>query len=163
MKKGVKWVGLGILAVFISIQLIQPERTNPPVDESKTVSSSLNVPPEVRAVLERSCYDCHSNNTRWPWYSHVAPVSWLTARDVKKGRTNLNFSTWGDYKKRRQINKLDQISDQLRENEMPVKPYRLMHPSAVLSKAEIDLVTGWAEKVRDHLLDADSTSTTEKK
>lgn len=162
MRKVVKWIAVGFVAVFISIQLVQPERTNPPVDESKTIYAIVNVPPEAKAIFERSCYDCHSNNTKWPWYAHVAPVSWLTARDVKKGRSGLNLSTWGNYKKKRQITKLDQISQRLTEDEMPLKSYRLMHPGAVLSKAEIDLVTRWAEKERDRLMGADSTQATEK-
>ena len=157
MKKKIKWTLLTILVIFLAAQLYQPERTNPPVDASQTIYATLHVPPEVRAVLERSCNDCHSHNTRWPWYSYIAPTSWLTAGDVTKGRTMMNLSIWGTYKKTRQITKLGQISDQLEEDEMPLKPYRFMHPSAVLSEAEIQLVSNWAENERDRLTGADST------
>jgi hypothetical protein len=163
MRKKLKWAAIILVILFVAAQFFQPDRSNPPVDESKTIYASLNVPPEVKAIFERSCYDCHSNNTNWPWYSYIAPTSWLTASDVKTGRTNLNLSTWGTYKRSRQINKLDQISDQLGDDKMPLKKYRLMHPNAALSKAEVDMVCAWAEKERDRLSGTDSTETTEKK
>ena len=163
MRKKLTWAALILVVLFLAAQLYQPDRTNPPVDDSQTIYASLNVPSEVKAIFERSCYDCHSNNTNWPWYSYIAPTSWLTASDVKTGRSNLNLSTWATYKKSRQINKLDQISDQLSDDKMPLKKYRLMHPNAALSKAEVDMVCAWAEKERDRLSGADSTGATEKK
>jgi hypothetical protein len=163
MRKIIKWVGIAIPIILIGIQFIQPERTNPPVDQSKTIFASLNVPPEVRAILERSCFDCHSNNTSWPWYSHVAPTSWLVASDVKSGRSRINFSTWGDYDETRQISKLDMISQMVTDDKMPLKTYRLMHPKAALSKAEVDQISMWAEKAQDSFLGPDSTDSGGKK
>lgn len=163
MRKMIKWIFVGAIAVFLSIQLVQPDRTNPTVDDSKTIQAHLSVPPEVKSILDRACQDCHSYNTQWPWYSYVAPVSWLTASDVKKGRTSLNFSTWGEYKRRRQLNKLDQIAQAVNEDAMPLKPYRLMHPGAVLTKQEKDLVVQWAEKQHSQLVESDSTAKTEQK
>jgi hypothetical protein len=163
MRKKLTWAATILVVLFLAAQVYQPDRSNPPVDESKTIYASLNVPREVKAIFERSCYDCHSNNTTWPWYSYIAPTSWLTASDVKTGRTNMNLSTWGTYKKSRQINKLEQISDQLTDDKMPLKKYRLMHPNAALSKAEVDMMCAWAEKERDRLSGADSTEATEKK
>jgi hypothetical protein len=163
MRKIIKWGGIAVLIALIGIQFIQPERTNPPVGESKTIFASLNVPPEVRAILERSCFDCHSNNTTWPWYSHVAPTSWLVASDVRNGRRLMNFSTWGNYDETRQISKLDMISQMVTDDKMPLKTYRLMHPNAALSKAEVDLISNWAEKAQDSFLGPDSTDSPAKK
>jgi len=163
MRRTIKWIFIGAVAVFLSIQLVQPDRTNPAIDESMTIEASLSVPPEVKSVLDRACFDCHSNRTRWPWYSYVAPVSWLTASDVKEGRASLNFSMWGEYKKRRQQNKLDQIAQELNEDGMPLKPYRLMHSEAVLTEAEIELVVQWAEKQHSQLVESDSTAKIEQK
>lgn len=163
MRKALKWIAIVLLSLFAAAQIYQPERSNPPVDESKTIFVTLNVPPDVKAVLDRSCSDCHSNKTLWPWYSYVAPTSWLTARDVKNGRSNMNLSVWGTYKKTKQAGKLDDISEQLTNDKMPLKPYRMMHPGSVLSKEEIDLVTRWAEKERDRLSEPDSTQSTSKK
>jgi hypothetical protein len=99
MRKTLKWIAVGLLTLFLAAQIYQPERSNPPIDESKTIFATLNVSPDVKAILDRSCSDCHTNNTRWPWYSYVAPTSWLTARDVKNGRSSLNLSVWGTYKR----------------------------------------------------------------
>jgi len=163
MRKIIKWVGIAIPIILIGIQFIQPERTNPPVDESKTIFASLNVPPEVKAILERSCFDCHSNTTTWPWYSHVAPTSWLVADDVKEGRRHVNFSTWADYDETRQISKLDMISEMVTGDKMPLKTYRLMHPKAALSKAEVNLINSWAERAQESFLGPDSTESSGKK
>jgi hypothetical protein len=156
-----KWGGIIVLVVFLGIQLIQPDRSNPPVDESLTIYAHLNVPPEVKAILERSCYDCHTHSTKWPWYSYVAPASWLVARDVNTGRENMNLSLWGEYNRRKQITKLDLICDELREDAMPINSYRLLHPDAALSPAEVDLVCSWIDDERDRLMaEADSSSVT---
>jgi hypothetical protein len=156
MRKTLKWIAIVLLTLFLAAQLFQPERSNPPVDESKTIFATLSIPPDVKTILDRSCSDCHTNNTQWPWYSYVAPTSWLTARDVKNGRSNMNFSVWGTYKRTKQAGKLDDISEQLTTDKMPLKPYRIMHPSSVLSKQEIDIVSRWAEKERDRLSEPDT-------
>jgi hypothetical protein len=158
MRKKLKWIGIVLVALFLAAQLYQPDRSNPPVDESKTIYASLNVPPEVKSILERSCADCHSHNTRWPWYSYIAPTSWLTASDVKSGRANMNLSLWGTYKKTRQVTKLNQISDQLADDKMPLRPYRLMHPNSVLTKQEVDLISRWADKEANRLSEPDSSN-----
>lgn len=162
MRKTVKWIGVAVVALFLLAQLYQPERLNPPVDESKTIQATLPLPDEVRTALTRACYDCHSNETTWPWYSSIAPASWLVSNDVREGRLRLNFSAWKDYRKSRQINKLDEIANQVHEGEMPLKKYLLLHPGAALSKTEIDLLVQWAEQERERLTENDSTDTSEK-
>lgn len=157
VRKIIKWVGIVIVVGFIGMQFKQPDRTNPPLDESKTIYALLNVKPEVKAILDRSCTDCHSHNTTWPWYSYIAPASWLVADDVKEGRKHLNLSDWAHYKPQRAIARLDQICQELQDDKMPIKPYRLMHPNTVLTKQEIDLICAWVETTRDSIMAADTT------
>jgi len=157
MKKKLKWTGIIILVVGLGIQLRQPDRSNPTVDESKTIYASMQVPLEVKSIFERACNDCHSHQTKWPWYSYIAPASWLVSDDVKQGRQHLNLSTWADYKKNRKVNKLEEIGDQVKEKAMPLKKYVLLHPSAQLTDSDIALIAQWAEREHASLVEPDST------
>src|SRR5882762_10607013 len=89
-----KWMAIVLVVLFLLIQFIRPARTNPPVDESQTIFARTQMTPQVAAIFERSCRDCHSHKTVWPWYSNVAPISWLISDDVNKGRQALNMSEW---------------------------------------------------------------------
>ena len=143
------------LVVFVAIQFInRPDRTNPSEDPSMTITSRLAVPEDVRAMLDRSCADCHSNRTRWPWYSAVAPVSWLVAADVEEGREHLNFSAWGSYSRKRQASRMEMIATVVDKDEMPMKSYLLLHPDAELSEADKDLLCSWAEDQSDSLMNS---------
>jgi hypothetical protein len=151
MKKILKIVvGIVVLAL-VAIQLIRPERTNPVADPQLAVDKQMFVPPQVLAILERSCYDCHSNQTRWPWYSNIAPVSWLVAKDVSNGRRRVNFSEWGSYNQKRRATKLGDISDEVDRGDMPDSKYLLIHRDAVLSAAEKDILVAWAGGAADSL------------
>ena len=106
MKTGIKIGGLAVIGAAVALQFVnRPDRTNPPEDPSLTFASQQYVPATVSATLERACYDCHSNRTVWPWYSAIAPVSWLVADDVEEGRKHLNFSEWGTYTRKRQASR----------------------------------------------------------
>jgi hypothetical protein len=95
MKKWLKLSLITVVALVVAAQVVRPARTNPPVDPQKEISAHMQMDPAVMATLTRACNDCHSNHTEWPWYSNVAPVSWLVAHDVNEGREELNFSEWG--------------------------------------------------------------------
>src|SRR5689334_19085783 len=110
-------VFLLFLIVALGIQLIHPSRTNPPVDSAKTIEVAGHMPPEVAAIVARSCKDCHSYETKWPWYTGVAPASWLTWWDVKEGRRKVSMSTWGDYDARTRAKKLDDICENVQNGE----------------------------------------------
>lgn len=150
---GRKWkiVAAAAIAILIAIQFVRPERSNPPSDPTLAITAQKDLPAGVRAVMERSCYDCHSNQTRWPWYSGVAPVSWFVAEDVQEGRKHLNFSEWGTYTLKRQIAKLEMIASEVDKGEMPMERYLWLHRDAVLSEADKDLLTGWAGNLSDSL------------
>jgi Haem-binding domain len=137
-----------ILLAFIAAQFIPVQHTNPAVDPAQTVEHLGDVPPEVKAVLDRSCKDCHSNQTRWPFYSYVAPTSWLVAHDVSRAREEVNFSEWGQYDPNSERDILIEICRQVQRGKMPLWQYRLIHRSAPLSKQEIDQVCAWTEKTR---------------
>ncbi len=129
------WLGL---AVFAIAQAFRIDKTNPPVQQNMAAS------PEIAAVLRRACYDCHSNETVWPWYSNIAPVSWMLARDVREGRRELNFSTWNAYDAKRQAKKLKETGKEVSEGEMPPWFYVAVHRHAALSPAEVEQLRAWA-------------------
>ena len=135
-----RWFLLGILLALIVMQFVPVERTNPPVE------AEVPAPANVRAVLQQSCFDCHSNETRWPWYSRVAPVSWLVAHDVHEARKHLNFSTWNRYDAKRQAKKLAEVWEEVDEGEMPLWYYLAVHREAVLSAEDRALLHEWATK-----------------
>lgn len=146
--KVLKWVGLGLLVVLVVIQAFRPAHTNPPVDPQQTVQAALTVPADVDAVLERSCNDCHSNETLWPWYAEVAPVSWFVVDHVNHGREEMSFSAWGTYSARKAAHKLEEICEKVREGEMPLASYLLLHPEARLSEADKQALCDWAQVER---------------
>jgi hypothetical protein len=131
-------LGVGVLLGLA--QLFPIDRTNPDVE------SDVSAPAPVHAVLRRACYDCHSNETAWPWYSRVAPVSWLLARDVHGGRRELNFSSWGAYGAKRRAKKLNETLEEVRNGNMPPWYYVLMHPQAKLADADRAAIKTWAHE-----------------
>jgi hypothetical protein len=142
-----KWVLLVLAVAFLVIQFVRPAETNPPIDATKTIEAAGIVPADVDAILNRSCADCHSNKTVWPWYAQVAPVSWLLVKDVNEGRHELNLSEWGGYTARRKTRKLKELCEQVKEGEMPLEYYLPLHPSAKLSDAERARLCEWASSV----------------
>jgi hypothetical protein len=127
-----------VLAVLAAIQLFQPERTNPPVNPEMTFEAVAKPAPEVVSIIRRACSDCHTNSTVWPWYSRIAPVSWLVADDVKEGREHLNFSEWSLLGNEMSREKLKRICSEVRKGDMPLWQYRLIHSQARLSQADVD-------------------------
>ncbi len=141
MKKLKKIVMTGFIAAAvtgIAIQFVPVEKTNPPVTAEISVASDLY------QILRRSCYDCHSNETKWPWYGNIAPVSWFLVGDVSKGREYMNFSVWNNLSAKGQEHLKGKIWKEVSENEMPLFIYRLAHPNARLSDSEKELIRKWA-------------------
>ena len=142
-----------IAVLFVAAQLVRPERVNPPVDPAQTLQATGRVTPAVAAILDRSCRDCHSSETRWPWYSQVAPVSWLVARDVNVGRKDMSFSKWAEYDVPKRLDKLDEMCKMVREGEMPQFPYPLMHPGSRLTDADTETLCAWTSQERMALIE----------
>jgi heme-binding protein len=143
MKKWIKRSLLILIAAIVVMQVVRPAKTNPASDPSRHIQAVLPVHAEIAATFARSCNDCHSNNTVWPWYSNVAPVSWLLASDVNEGRRELNFSTWGDYDPQKQRKLLGEICEQVKKGEMPEITYTFMHPKAQLNDADRNMICSW--------------------
>jgi hypothetical protein len=148
MKKALKWAVVVILVLFVVAQAYRPNLSGPPVDETKTMRATAQLTPEVGAIFDRSCNDCHSSKTDWPWYSQVAPVSWWLKNHVDEGRRELSFSEWGPYPQRKATRKLSAICDQVQAGEMPLKSYLLLHPAAKLSDADRKAICDWTESER---------------
>ena len=134
--------GLLILVVGITIWL-RPEVTPPTADPSLALAARAPVPPPVLSLLRRACFDCHSNETRWPWYAFVPPASWLVAHDVKEGRGQLNFSRWGEYNPFDRADLLDEMCDLVSTKEMPLWQYRLLHAEARLTDPDEAALCEW--------------------
>jgi hypothetical protein len=143
----------GLALVLIVIQFIRPDLPAASTDNPGDIMNTGLVDQDIAGLLKTSCYSCHSNETRYPWYSYVAPSSWLVARDVRVGREELNFSTWQDYDLRKMLGKLDDISSEVGEGHMPLPIYTLMHPSARLDDAQRELIVAWAESTMDSLVE----------
>jgi len=146
-----KKILLALLMVFIAIQFIQPAHNISgqvlPTDITKTV----NVPDKVLDIFKNACYDCHSNNTHYPWYVYIQPMGWMMARHIKNGKDNLNFNDFGSYSKRKQANKLRAIETSIKEGTMPLSSYVIMHTDARLSAEGKKLITDWVSVAKDSL------------
>jgi hypothetical protein len=138
MRPMIRRLILALAIGFTVIQFVPVERTNP------TVEAEVPAPPEVKEILRRACYDCHSHETRWPWYSRVAPVSWLVARDVREGRDELNFSTWNRISTKDRLDAMHESWEEVAEGEMPPWFYLPPHPEARLSDSEREVLRRWS-------------------
>ena len=143
-----KQAGLGVLVSLLAIQAVPVHTDNPAVVPSQTIYVIQPMPAHVESILDASCSNCHSDRTNWPWYSRVAPVSWVVAHDVHQGRSQMNFSQWGSYPQQRQEQKLEEICEQIVNGDMPDGKYLLVHRRARLTQEQKDAVCGWIETVR---------------
>jgi len=140
MKLWFKRIIVALLVIFVGLQFIPVNQTNPPE------RGQPPAPPAVLTVLRRACYDCHSNETVWPWYSRIAPASLLLANDVNEGRKEVNFSTWENYDEQRRRRKFREIAKEVDRDSMPPVYFVLLHPEAKLSAADRELVIKWAQR-----------------
>jgi uncharacterized membrane protein len=145
MRKMFKSTLVALGAACLLIQFVRPDRANPPFDPAWSIESRTHMPPEVAAILERSCMDCHSNETRWPWYSNLAPVSWFVADDVTHGRRHLNLSEWASYTPDEAKARLIYMAYTARSRTMPLASYTRMHPDARLTDDEVETLCRWID------------------
>jgi hypothetical protein len=146
-----RWLVLVIFVGFVIAQFFGPAKTNPAVDPSQVIEAKLQVTPPVTAILDRSCNDCHSNKTRWPWYSNVAPVSWFVIGHVNEGRENINFSEWGRYTPRDVDSLLKQMCRETKAGVMPLSSYTPLHPGSKLSADDVKRLCAWTDAERARL------------
>lgn len=140
MGKRLKQLAVVFIVLLVAAQLVRPARTNPTIDPTRTIQTHTRAGSALAAVLDRSCGDCHSNATVWPWYSSVAPLSWLMAYAVKEGRGTVNFSEWANYPPERQQKLLAASCQAVSQGKMPGGAWTALHPETRLSAQDIDTI-----------------------
>jgi cytochrome c551/c552 len=151
MKKiPLKKIALGFVIILVICQFFRIDKVNPPVDPAQDLFNLAKAPEDVTAIVKKACYDCHSNEVKYPWYTNIAPVSWWIKDHVNEGSRHLNFSIWGTYKTRRQDKKLKECVENIEEGEMPMYSYVWMHGEAKLSQEEKEKLMSWFNSQRTH-------------
>lgn len=140
--------GAVLLVVLIAIQLLPKALNQGRVSKDKDISTVYPMPENVQTIFKRSCYDCHSNHTEYPWYAHIQPVRYLMDRHVKQGKEVLNFNAYATYSSRKKAHKLESLETSLKDGSMPLPSYLLLHTDARLSPQEVTLVLGWLRGVK---------------
>jgi heme-binding protein len=153
MNRILKRTLLTLGAALVVAQFVGPQRTNPRTDPAKTLQRKTPIPENVDAILTRACRNCHSNETEWPWYAHVAPVSWSVISHVNEGRSHMNLSEW-TYSSEEGADLLDKACKEVRRGSMPVASYTWIHRSAVLSDVDKKTVCRWTADAADALMNA---------
>jgi hypothetical protein len=146
-----KKILLGLLLLFIVTQFIRPTKNSNGEMLASDITRTLNVPENVLNVFKNSCNDCHSNNTRYPWYVNIQPMGWLMANHIKEGKENLNFSEFGTYSKRKQANKLRAIAKSVNDGSMPISSYTIMHTDAKLNSEDKKMISDWVSNTKDSM------------
>lgn len=149
-----KWVKPGLVALVALLaiaQLFRPSRENPPIDPALGLRASGHITPDAMAVLERGCRDCHSSETVWPWYSNVAPVSWLLVNHVREGRREFNYSNWGSLRPDKASHILEKMCEEVTKGGMPLPSYVPLHPDARLTPDDVTKLCAWTEAERTRL------------
>ena len=139
---------LGILLILVAIQFIRPAKNQSTEISANDISKGYTIPENVNNVLKKSCNDCHSNNTVYPWYFNIQPVGWWLDGHIDEGKTELNFSEFASYSPRKQHHKLEEVIESVKEGNMPIKSYTWIHKNAILTDEEKLAVSEWAEKLR---------------
>lgn len=147
----IKKILLALLIAFIAIQFIQPARNKSGQVLPADISKLYAMPQHVELIFQKACYDCHSNNTNYPWYVSVQPMGWLMAKHIEDGKAEINFSAFGNYSDRRQISKLKNIANSIKDGTMPLPSYTWLHTDAKLTANEKTVITSWITKTKDSL------------
>lgn len=146
-----------LVAVFIVIQFIRPVKNLAAAESSNDVFAQHSAPDTLKKLIQAACYDCHSNNTNYPWYANIQPVAWWLNDHVKDGKRHLNFSEFAGYTYKRADHKMEEVVEQLEKGEMPLSSYTFLHPEADLSKEQTQAIIDWAKQARERIM-ADSLS-----
>lgn len=148
IKRILKIVAIVVVVLLIGIQFVRPDKTPPPTDPAATLEAATNVPPEVATILARSCADCHSHNTYYPWYAQISPVSWWLNNHINEARRELNISLFNTYSDKKKGKKLAEICEQVQEREMPLPSYLWIHRDAAMSDQDIKTLCDWTTSER---------------
>jgi len=146
--KIVKKVAVALLLIFIAMQFYRPEKNQAQGNHTAQFLTETNPSSDIKIILQQTCYDCHSNNTEYPWYNNIAPVSYWLADHVKDGKKHLNFSDWESYSVKKKDHKLEEVIEMIEDGEMPLKEYTWTHAEAKLTDEQRNGVIAWAKKTR---------------
>src|SRR5690554_2570623 len=149
--KTLKIIALILLVAFVGIQFIPTERNQSDLGPKTDFLTVNNTPDNIGKLLQVACYDCHSNNTAYPWYNKVQPIAWFLEDHIKEGKKELNFSEWDEYSNRRKNSKLKSIISQIRDDKMPLFSYTLLHRDAVYSDSEKEEVINYMKAIKGSL------------
>lgn len=144
-----KWIRRTLLVLggaLVIAQFFRIDQTNPKFDPEQDFIWLSKPSAKIKGIMKLACYDCHSYETNYPWYANIAPVSWLVGHDIDEGREHLNFSTWGEYSKKKQAHKLEECAEEVASGEMPMPLYTLTHPKAKLTDEERETLIQWFEQ-----------------
>lgn len=150
--RSLKKILLWLFAILILIQFIQPARNHGAQVVPNEISNVVAVPDNIRGILKKACYDCHSEETIYPWYANIQPLNWFLNSHIQKGKSELNFSGFRMYSARKQQNKLSAIENSLNDNSMPLSSYTIVHRGSVLSSKEKALLKNWIQSSKDSLI-----------
>ena len=150
-----------LLAAFIILQFFRIDKTNPPVDKNSDFLTLKKTPENVATLVKSACYDCHSNETVYPWYAKVQPFGWFLKDHIDEGRRELNFSTFASYEPRRQAKKLDEAAEQIENGGMPLESYTLIHKEAKLTAEQKKLLTDYFNTVKNATMTENGLSETD--
>ena len=153
MSKKKRLIWYSIIGIFILMQVYPDSQPKVVLDNPADLLETTKVPDQIAVMLKTTCYDCHSNETVYPWYSYVAPVKWLVNRDTRVGREELNFSNWASMSKMDQAGVLSDISDEVLESDMPMKIYPIMHAEAKLSDEDRQAIADWADELTESIFE----------
>lgn len=146
-----KKIGLGLLAVIVIMQFFQIDKTNPEFDQNADVLTQFPASNEVTNILKTACYDCHSYETKYPWYAYVSPVNYWINGHIDEGREHLNFSDWSAYSPKKADHKLDEVIESMEEGWMPLESYTITHGEAKLTQEQRTAVANWAKEARTQI------------
>lgn len=151
MSKIIKRIALVLVAIFLVAQFFQIDKTNPDYDASKDFITMVNAPDDIAQMLKVTCYDCHSYETKYPWYTYVTPVNWWIKDHIEEGREHLNFSTWGDLEPRRAAHKMEECYEETEEKHMPLNSYTWAHAEARLTSEQRAQLVDWFKEKEDEI------------
>lgn len=146
----IKKIAIGFIVLLVIIQFFRIDKTNPTIIQENDFISITNPPENIKNLLKTSCYDCHSNESTYPWYTNVAPISWWVKQHINEAREELNFSEWGTFTEKRKKHKLEEVYEEVEEGEMPLKSYLIAHSEAKLTTEQKNELVAWfkAEKAK---------------
>ncbi|NJN77288.1 MAG: heme-binding domain-containing protein [Saprospiraceae bacterium] len=143
-----KKIGIAVVVILVLMQFKRIDKTNPEFNEAEDFITITQPPTEIATLIKNACYDCHSHQSKYPWYSNVAPASWMLEHHIEEGRQHLNFSTWATYPEKKADHKLEECVEEVEEGNMPMKPYIIMHSEAKMTDAQKTVLVEWFESQR---------------